>query len=94
MAIKGINKQIIEIKCTNNEYFDKVLLFVKGNTGCVQNEYLMAKGKDLVRNVTESAKNNYEIANSKRKRKAGLAVTISVITAVILTVLAVYCVIG
>lgn len=28
--IRGINKQIIEIKCTNNEYFEKILLFVKG----------------------------------------------------------------
>ncbi len=26
--IKGINKQIIEIRCTNNEYFDRALLFV------------------------------------------------------------------
>lgn len=29
--IKGINKQIIEIKCTNDEYFDKVLLFVRAD---------------------------------------------------------------
>lgn len=28
--IRGINKQIIEIRCTNNEYFEKILLFVKG----------------------------------------------------------------
>ncbi len=27
--IKGINKQIIEIKCTNDEYFEKALLFVR-----------------------------------------------------------------
>ncbi|MGN1134374.1 MAG: hypothetical protein ACI4RN_07965 [Oscillospiraceae bacterium] len=27
--LKGINKQIIEIKCPNNECFDKILLFVK-----------------------------------------------------------------
>ena len=26
--LKGINKQIIEIKCTENECFDKILLFV------------------------------------------------------------------
>ena len=29
--IKGINKQIIEIKCTDDEYFDKVLLFVRAD---------------------------------------------------------------
>ena len=27
--LRGINKQIIEVKCTNNEYFEKILLFVK-----------------------------------------------------------------
>ena len=26
--VKGINKQIIEIKCTNNELFEKAMLFV------------------------------------------------------------------
>lgn len=30
--IKGVNKQIVEIKCTNNEYFDRALLFV--NSSC------------------------------------------------------------
>ena len=29
--IKGINKQIIEIRCTNNEYFDRALLFVSSD---------------------------------------------------------------
>ncbi len=29
--LRGINKQIIEIKCTNNEYFEKILLFVRGD---------------------------------------------------------------
>ena len=27
--LKGINKQIIEIRCTNDEYFEKALLFVR-----------------------------------------------------------------
>ena len=27
--LRGINKQIIEIKCPNNECFEKILLFVK-----------------------------------------------------------------
>lgn len=29
--LKGINKQIIEIKCTNDEFFEKALLFVRGD---------------------------------------------------------------
>ena len=29
--LKGINKQIIEIKCTNDEFFEKALLFVRAD---------------------------------------------------------------
>ncbi|NLZ45421.1 MAG: hypothetical protein GX896_01890 [Clostridiales bacterium] len=29
--LKGINKQIIEIKCPESEHFDKILLFMKCN---------------------------------------------------------------
>ncbi|MBR1562735.1 MAG: hypothetical protein IJ871_07565 [Ruminococcus sp.] len=34
--IKGINKQIVEIKCTNNEYFDRALLFVSSDKAASQ----------------------------------------------------------
>lgn len=29
--LRGINKQIIEIKCPNNECFEKIMLFVKAD---------------------------------------------------------------
>lgn len=29
--LKGINKQIIEIKCTEDEFFEKALLFVRAD---------------------------------------------------------------
>ena len=45
--IKGINKQIIEIKCTNNEYFDKVLLFVNSKNYGISTEYLKKQAKEL-----------------------------------------------
>ena len=38
--LRGINKQIIEIKCTNNEYFEKILLFVKGEKSDSPSEIL------------------------------------------------------
>jgi hypothetical protein len=43
--IKGINKQIIEIKCTNDEYFDKVLLFVRADKAGMPHGVLQ-KGAD------------------------------------------------
>lgn len=43
--IKGINKQIIEIKCVNDEYFDKILLFVRADKAGVS-ESALKKGAD------------------------------------------------
>lgn len=39
--IKGINKQIIELRCTNDEYFEKALLFVRADRADVPYEQLM-----------------------------------------------------
>lgn len=38
--IKGVNKQIIEMKCTNSEYFDKVLLFVNPKNYGLSSDFL------------------------------------------------------
>ena len=41
--LKGINKQIIEIKCTNSEHFEKILLFIKNDNGYVPVSHLGAE---------------------------------------------------
>ena len=38
--LKGINKQIIEIKCPESEHFEKILLFVKSENGYVPVQHL------------------------------------------------------
>ena len=38
--LKGINKQIIEIKCTNDEFFEKALLFVRGDKADIPRDIL------------------------------------------------------
>lgn len=43
--IKGISKQIIEIKCPNNEYFEKALLFVNSKSPIYSSEILNAQAK-------------------------------------------------
>lgn len=45
--IKGINKQIIEIKCTNNEYFDKILLFVNSEKSNVPRDFLVKQANNV-----------------------------------------------
>lgn len=38
--LKGINKQIIEIKCPESEHFEKILLFMKCENGYVPVKHL------------------------------------------------------
>ncbi len=61
--IKGINKQIVEIKCTNNEYFDRALLFVsaeKADSGL--------SGKRLTEEA-EKFCGRYTVRSKKHRRK-------------------------
>ena len=45
--LKGINKQIIEIKCTNNEHFEKALLFVRSSSSDAPYEELLRCAEDI-----------------------------------------------
>lgn len=46
--IKGISKQIIEVKCPNNEYFDKALLFVNSKNNLTSRKQLNEQAKLFV----------------------------------------------
>ncbi len=50
--LKGINKQIIEIKCSDNVYFDKILLFVRGDKSNVPFSLLQNHANDLCSAIT------------------------------------------
>lgn len=78
--IKGINKQIIEIKCTNNEHFEKILLFVKGNSCSVPKDILTSYGESLVQNAANNS------ARKKAERKGRIVACTAVAVAIVLTV--------
>ncbi len=69
--IKGISKQIIEIKCPNNEYFEKALLFVNSSANLYDAEMLNDKAKafanSLTGEVTSSALGKKEKSPNKNK---------------------------
>lgn len=50
--LKGINKQIIEIKCTENECFDKTLLFVNANNSHLHPDILRKNAVDIASVIT------------------------------------------
>lgn len=52
--VRGINKQIIEIKCTNNECFEKILLFVKSDNSNLTNDVLKEKSMQYYNSIAKS----------------------------------------
>lgn len=50
--LKGINKQIIETKCTENECFDKILLFVNANKNHLHHDILRKNAVDIASAIT------------------------------------------
>lgn len=84
--LKGINKQIIEIKCTKSEYFDKILLFVNSEKSAVPQEILRKNAMIFAQELT----NNYGI---QRKNKSGryAILILSICVAVFLLMLVVLC---
>ena len=50
--LKGINKQIIEIKCTEKECFDKILLFVNANKNHLHPDILRKNAVDIASAIT------------------------------------------
>lgn len=75
--IKGINKQIIEIKCTNNEYFDRALLFVSADKAASQ---LSSK-----RLTEEAAKFCGAMSAEPKKRRNKLIVLLAALAAAVLS---------
>lgn len=54
--VKGVNKQIIEINGSENDYFDKVILFVKPERRFITKKNLERQAKDYVAQIGGSPK--------------------------------------
>ncbi len=46
--VKGINKQIIEISCTNNEHFEKILLIARPDSELFTNSELCGSAEAIL----------------------------------------------
>ncbi len=73
--IKGINKQIIEIKCPNSECFDKVLLFVKAEKSEYPSKFLQSQAKEYSQAITMQ----YKPKNNKKALRRFLLISILII---------------
>ena len=80
-VIKGVNKQIIEIKCTNNEYFDRALLFVNARCNMYSGDALEDFAREYATELTE------DLSAHKKDSRAGYDKTVRVLLAVLVGVL-------
>lgn len=50
--LKGINRRIIEINRTNNEYFEKAILFVRSDKMDFEHSLLSRQADDYLKNLS------------------------------------------
>lgn len=70
--LRGINKQIIEIKCPNNECFEKILLFVKSEKTDLPKGILQSRA----RYYYDTVMNSYGKVPLIKQRRFRIALTV------------------
>lgn len=53
--IKGINKQVVEVNDTGNQYYERAILFLKPEYADLQKEILEKEAKKLLKNIDASS---------------------------------------
>ncbi len=70
--VKGVNKKIIEINNTENEFFEKIILYVSPKAGAPNSAKVKRAASELVSNLSGDSlktKGLREILEQKRKQK-------------------------
>lgn len=84
--VKGVNKNVIELGDTGNQYYDKAILFLKPEYADVQHDVLEKEAKKLLKQVGITAsikrKNKYIYWFIRLSLSAGLG---AAITAIVMT---------
>lgn len=79
--IKGINKQIIEIRCTDDEYFEKALLFVRADKISQPRTLLEESARQYCRSVSPAPERRRRF--DRRVVFAALAISLPVLAAAV-----------
>ncbi|MBQ8303908.1 MAG: hypothetical protein IJX79_03025 [Clostridia bacterium] len=70
--VKGVNKKIIEINNTENEFFEKIILYVSPKAGAPNSAKVKKAASELVSNLSGDSlktKGLREILEQKRRQK-------------------------
>lgn len=88
--VKGVNKKIIEINNTENEFFEKIILYVSPKAGAPNSAKVKRAANELVSNLSGDSpktKGLREILEQKRKQKKRIII-ISICAAALLALAA------
>ncbi len=85
--VKGVNKSVIEINCTDNGYFERAILFVNPEYSYLSSKRIAAEAEKFTLSLDESiiiseGEKNKKSSKSARAKKVifSLLVTTAVIT--------------
>ncbi len=79
--VKGVNRQIIEINDTGNNYFEKALLFVAPGRSDTPNAKLKVEAKHYLLSLSApSEQTSLRSRHKAKKRKKHLIVALSALT--------------
>ena len=85
--IKGVNHRVVEVIDTQNEYFERIIFFVKPEYGDIGESKIREKAKVIADAATEPPPSRIKHARLKRFIKLFTAATIgAVISAVIMSI--------
>ncbi len=75
--VKGVNKKIIEINNTENEFFEKIILYVSPKAGAPNSAKVKRAASELVSNLSGDSlktKGLREILEQKRRQKKRITI--------------------
>ncbi len=89
--IKGVNKQIVEINYTKNDYIEKAILIINPNKSSIPKAIISQKAEDYMQTVMSKKPDEYlkkikHQAKTKRDKKIVLAIIIMLSVLLTITV--------
>ena len=87
--IKGVNKRIVEISGTQNEYFEKAILYIRPNKNTVADTRIELEAHAYLGTLIPE-----HDANSKTKDKLPITVKLLCVAAILLSVTMIICLIS
>lgn len=95
--IKGVNKQIVEINYTKNDYIEKAILIINPSKSALSKEIISQKANDYMQTIINKKDDSYlrtiksqaRIMKNMKKKKKAIATAIGLSFFLIATIISV-----